>query len=340
MSGVSRMSVENCMHGMNPAWCGLCRRLSGPSTGQKTLVRRLSVPTTYDIPVIHSNTRDGAERDIRTLSSTTTCVYFTSHPFLWAVENIVDRCPDLKTIRVLPTYMPHLRTQLEYCTQRGITIEPGRLNENQAWSANAGNRSVTYEKLRRWFRSLNKEQRQKLDDLLEYGIEAAQITVRYLCLDDGPLWTLCQVARHFGYSERGNHFLSACGYGVAAYIDPFWKVNQKAMTLAKTIERKMEKIHRLVADQEFLVKLVARLGVQSLPDGLPLSRLPEYETVLAASRDGRLARLKNQKVATVLSMRFGISNGHCATLQETGDAMGFTRERARQLEEKGLRMLL
>ena len=43
--------------------------------------------------------------------------------------------------------------------------------------------------------------------------------------------------------------------------------------------------------------------------------------------------------ARVLQMRYGLIDGRSYTLQEIGDRMGITRERVRQMEEKGLRQL-
>jgi RNA polymerase primary sigma factor len=41
----------------------------------------------------------------------------------------------------------------------------------------------------------------------------------------------------------------------------------------------------------------------------------------------------------VLEMRFGLDGGGERTLQEVGDEMGFSRERARQLEVRALEQI-
>jgi RNA polymerase primary sigma factor len=41
----------------------------------------------------------------------------------------------------------------------------------------------------------------------------------------------------------------------------------------------------------------------------------------------------------VIQLRFGLLSGYARTLEETGKQLGFTRERARQIEEKALKKL-
>ena len=47
----------------------------------------------------------------------------------------------------------------------------------------------------------------------------------------------------------------------------------------------------------------------------------------------------SQREREVLSMRFGLQDGHIRTLEEVGQAFGVTRERIRQIEVKALRKL-
>ena len=46
-----------------------------------------------------------------------------------------------------------------------------------------------------------------------------------------------------------------------------------------------------------------------------------------------------RREAKVLSLRFGLEDGHPRTLEEVGSAFGVTRERIRQIEAKALRKL-
>jgi len=47
----------------------------------------------------------------------------------------------------------------------------------------------------------------------------------------------------------------------------------------------------------------------------------------------------NERERQVLSLRFGLDGGTRRTLQEVGQALGVTRERARQIESRALHRL-
>ena len=68
---------------------------------------------------------------------------------------------------------------------------------------------------------------------------------------------------------------------------------------------------------------------------------PEAE-IVRLDRDERIMKAINslpEKEATVIKMRFGFDGYEPMTLEEVGRAFGFTRERARQIEVKGLKTL-
>ena len=56
-------------------------------------------------------------------------------------------------------------------------------------------------------------------------------------------------------------------------------------------------------------------------------------------RQTPLRRLLTPREERVLSMRFGLTDGHPHTLEEVGKEFNVTRERIRQIEAKALRKL-
>jgi len=50
-----------------------------------------------------------------------------------------------------------------------------------------------------------------------------------------------------------------------------------------------------------------------------------------------LLSIAGERERRVLELRFGFTNGHCHTLKEIGHYIGVTKERVRQLQERGLR---
>jgi RNA polymerase primary sigma factor len=81
-------------------------------------------------------------------------------------------------------------------------------------------------------------------------------------------------------------------------------------------------------------------GGQSLAD-VASGKAPDAQAALAEELrrlPGLLGRL-DARDADVLRMRFGLGGEEPKTLQEIGDRLGLTRERARQLELEALRKL-
>jgi RNA polymerase primary sigma factor len=62
-------------------------------------------------------------------------------------------------------------------------------------------------------------------------------------------------------------------------------------------------------------------------------------TNLLTEKIDEVLKTLSLREARVLQMRYGLLDGKVYTLQEIGDKMGITRERVRQMEEKGLRQL-
>src|SRR5208282_1193977 len=126
----SRMSNvqkhPRCKHGMDSRFCALC---SPPepmklraSPGHRT---RLSSPTLREVTPTLAHALGAKEYNyvlVRTtdcnrtnpgptfseLSSRTTKVHIAGLPFLWAVEEILRRAPNLKVFQVIPTQLRHM----------------------------------------------------------------------------------------------------------------------------------------------------------------------------------------------------------------------------------------
>jgi len=66
---------------------------------------------------------------------------------------------------------------------------------------------------------------------------------------------------------------------------------------------------------------------------------PPPQHLLAIRRLVDKLRDKNERMATVIEMRFGLVDGQEHTLEEIGQMFGLTRERIRQIEAKAMRFL-
>lgn len=101
----------------------------------------------------------------------------------------------------------------------------------------------------------------------------------------------------------------------------------------------------MLASAERRVQLAKDLGVPCLAASFPLVRVDVFQRLIVAQRTGRLTALMldHARDVEVLMRRFGLDDLQrpaYRTLSEIGEAMGgITRERVRQLEERGLGLL-
>jgi RNA polymerase primary sigma factor len=63
------------------------------------------------------------------------------------------------------------------------------------------------------------------------------------------------------------------------------------------------------------------------------------ETNARDKRAEALRKILNNQEKQIISLRFGIPNGNEMTLEQVGKALGITRERVRQIQNKALNKL-
>lgn len=84
-------------------------------------------------------------------------------------------------------------------------------------------------------------------------------------------------------------------------------------------------------------------GEADLTDIVPdtNAKNPEQNVLADATKESVLEILDtlSEKEKHVISLRFGLEDGHALTLEEIGKTMGVTRERARQIESKAMKKL-
>ncbi len=117
--------------------------------------------------------------------------------------------------------------------------------------------------------------------------------------------------------------------------------------LAKKLAVTEDKVRTWQNVTNFGVSLDSRLGPdsdsRSLLDTLADTNAAAPDApVMAELRGARLRRLVArlpERERNVMTLRYGIEDGNPLTLQETGELLGLTRERIRQIEVVGLRRL-
>ncbi len=87
---------------------------------------------------------------------------------------------------------------------------------------------------------------------------------------------------------------------------------------------------------------VSEDGETALGDLLASDRPEPHQEVAVSERDRRLGEAVGRLPAaerSVIELRFGLAGADPMTLRKAGSELGITAERARQLEEQGLRRL-
>lgn len=76
-----------------------------------------------------------------------------------------------------------------------------------------------------------------------------------------------------------------------------------------------------------------------IPDDDALSPADAASISLLKEQLNEVLKTLTPRESKVLSLRFGLEDGHPRTLEEVGSQFGVTRERIRQIEAKALRKL-
>lgn len=343
--------MERCKHGLVIGSCATCRPQS-----PKRLPRPSEEATVHAAGALNGErmmnegfavVRPSKGRDkcgAQYLDDKTTFVHIDGQPNLWAIEQILARAPNLKTIQVIPSMLRKLTpaSHLRLCKERGVEVVGGHVGN--PWGET---RIVSphFEKQRRFLAELAGEQKTLFEELLALGFEEVQIASSYFCLNGEEYKPQRVLAEEYGYNPSYTHYFSAKINAVLCYLDPNFSAADNAERIAKTMRERVVRLRPYLESEEQRRKLAEKLGIPKLATKFPLARLDVFEAILKAGKDGRLEklRLEAQNDYQVIKLRFGLDDstfGTYRTLDEVGKLMGdLSRERIRQLEERALAKL-
>ncbi len=273
-----------------------------------------------------------------------THIHIHGLPFVWAIKLAIECAPKLRQIRVIPSMLERLHpdSHLKMCAERGIEVITGHLKPELVW-ADGENRSPQFDKQRQFFLNLQGEQKALWDELLAMDFEAALITSRYFCLNGEKYISKGAAAQEFGYSVH--NATNVAGYiisGVIVYLDPSFKTRPEARQRARHTNIKVRIWREYLEKLDGKKKFAAELGLEAIPEHLPISRYSIFKKLLVAWQSGAVEELlgPTPRYIDVLNTRFGLESGQYLTLEQAGEKMGgLTRERIRQLEDIALNLL-
>ncbi len=346
------MDSNRCKHGVVPAWCSLC-------TPKKVDPAKLRRPQRAATTTLHGSgshdtkrhyeegyvvvTPEGVrgKKDLGGSDDRVGFVHIDGFPNLWLIEWLLEHFPKLHTIQTTPKMERGLGNKhRRLCEARNVRLVLGHHSPNLVWSEGE-NRSPFYRSQRDFLLGLQGEQKALLNELLQLEFHTALLVARYFSLQGEEFKTQRQVAIEVDFPTLLQGPLSAYINSIFCYLDPTFKAAKKAISIAETMRCRVARLRTILAQAASRQEIAQRLGLEQLPDGLPLSRLDLLEAVVSASRKVEFQdfALRYPREHKLIVLRYGLSDGKYRTLQEVGQHFGVTRERIRQLEERAFAVL-
>lgn len=263
----------------------------------------------------------------------TQMVHIDGYPFVWALELILKRAPNLRTLQVIPSGLPrmHPQSHRRLCTERGVRIIAGHVMPQCAWEGEE-RRSLGYEAQLRFYRNLKGKRKRLFEELLELGFPEAHMAARYFQLGGEPYITQRELGVAYGYSQTHSWHVSVTIRAVAAYLNPRDAMGEEVRTRVRVMRARVRKIRAQLSVADARAKLAHKLGLGALPDGIPEGRLSLLQALMPHS----------SKLPRTVVMRFGLDNlehPQYRTLLAVGRLLGVSHERVRQIEAKTLAKL-
>ena len=116
--------------------------------------------------------------------------------------------------------------------------------------------------------------------------------------------------------------------------------------IAKEMQLPVERVREIQKISQEPVSLETPIGEEEdshlgdfIPDDDALAPADAASMLLLKEQLNEVLKTLTMREAKVLSLRFGLEDGHPRTLEEVGSEFGVTRERIRQIEAKALRKL-
>lgn len=286
-------------------------------------------------------TSEGREHpSFQRLGSQTLFVHIAGAPLLWAIKLTLDRAPNLEILQVRPSSMYLFGpAHIQLCAKRGVHVVEGYVKSEIARMKAAIPPPSFYDH-RKFFLNLQRGEQRALRELIKLGIQDVLLVKRYLCLGGEDYAPQHRIAREFGLKEYDSS-VSVKVNGVRHYLDSTFPTGEVSKGVARRIRRFVQRERLAKRRKNAANRLLRRLGVSSIPEGIPPSRFYIYRGLLVASRDGRLAILKRKHPRSwfAITFGFGLQDGKYHGQEEVAEEMDIMRQSAVELQRRAIEKL-
>ena len=351
--------IQRCMHGMVTGTCGICNRKKQEPIEHRTPTKKPAQPERVHVvstPPASEERGDPLFTVIFSLRAKETGyledrlgpeivqIHLTGIPFVWLLQRIIAECPSLRVLQTIESNRLYLERgeAAELLKKAHFRVQYGTVRKAWDQARKDSPSSKQYSGQQRFLQTLAGDQKALWDELLRFGIEAAEITARYFCLNGETFIPLGKLAVLYGFAENvslGSQFVNA----VLHYLDPTFKCAREAKRRAASIETTVRVTRELTSGLDVIQRLCTELRIQNLPDKLPLSKWQLFRQIRLAYNAGRFSIFTEDRArdGEILKERYGIPEGPFKSLGDIGLAQSpqLSHERIRQLEERALSAL-
>lgn len=349
---------DRCKHGVMAVGCALCspvprsppprqpRHTHEASTGGGDPRHRRvqSPPLPLNFAILHTNNRASCEKAAARFGPEVTVVHLDGFPFLWAVELVLARAPNLQVLQLTPRQVDqvHEDSHVALCKARGVRIQAGYARHD----LDLPDRGPTpqFHVQRRFLKGLGGEQLADWTELLTMGFEAALVTARYFCLSGEDYVPMRAVAIEFGCPKPRASFTSNRTNACLRYLDPTFPAGGEATRRARAMRDQVTRLKPLLASAAARAEEARKIHLPYLPRRLPFADLDLYKRVLSLYRVGAFDKIRrrDERRARMIELRFGLDRldaPEARTLQEVANHFGVSREWVRLEVNNGLRSI-
>lgn len=272
------------------------------------------------------------------LTSDTKAVHLRGYPFRWALDEIIDRAPNVQIVEMGPSaYRVLPPGYLLRMKDRGIAVRVGCYHCYAPHQEPRASRAPHYGRFRFFLLNLNPEQKERFEKLRSREVKAILITARYFCLKRERFIPMRRIAVLYGMNPRYIHGVSRLVRGVLHFLDSRIPVGNGAQEVSKNLQEKYDRIKKKEIALAEEKQQLHKLGLSYIPKGMPKCRLSLYAAILLPRNQSRLKRLR-KKQREIVSLRLGLS-GKVYSLNEIGRMYGHSRQAIHQQEQRALEKL-
>ncbi len=183
---------------------------------------------------IHTDKPDArADASFSLLSKQTTAVDVVGPLYLWAVEQILEKAPNLQLLRTSPSNKQMIGPRhkaLLYAHGVMVTFKRARKKKTDPPETKHYKRALAL------FKTLTREQKQKLSELEKWRFVEVKMVEVYVGLNGHTRQSTSEIASAFDISES----TATCHInGFLKYLNPDFQVNTKAIKYAETLKERV-----------------------------------------------------------------------------------------------------